>query len=101
MTGTLWAVLSTLGPIAITLMLVVIGLLSERLGAVTRMPPYYRWFFVAALFTSLSIAARLVAATGGNTEFLAVVYLTGLTIGLTIGLSAAWYYWRWLFSERQ
>ena len=36
--------LSAAGPASLALALVVMGLLSQRLGAVTKMPSHYRWF---------------------------------------------------------
>ena len=102
MNNALLALLSATGPIAIAVMLVIIGLFSQRLGAVTKTPSYYRWFFVAAVFVSMSIGARLLGATdAGVSEVVAGIYVVGLALGLTIGLITAWHYWRWLFSERE
>ncbi|MBZ0294728.1 MAG: hypothetical protein K8L99_19350, partial [Anaerolineae bacterium] len=52
-----------LGSVALFVMLVVMGLLSKRLGSVTRTPPYYVWFFVAAAL--IGISALLQMLDGG------------------------------------
>jgi hypothetical protein len=91
--------LSAVGPASVALALVVAGLLSKRLGAVTKMPPIYRWFYVAAGLLGGSVAARLLSI-GGATEVLSLIYAATFAVGVTIGLVVAWRYWSWLFSER-
>lgn len=104
-----WAgLLGLLGPISICTMFVLLGLLSRRLGRVTRARPYYIGFFIAALLVGLSALARVVNLGLGaeitarlHAEELLVLTYTGLTaLGLTIAAFVAWRYWSWLFSER-
>lgn len=95
------ALLSAVGPLSIALLLIVLGLLSQRLGAVTKATRYYWWFFVAAGLVGVSVGARLLGATATETDVVvALVYITSLTLGLTIGLVVAWRYWNWLFREQ-
>ena len=91
--------LSAAGPGSLAVTLVVMGLLSQRLGAVTKMPSHYRWFFVGAGFLGVSVAARLLAVGEGG-EMLALVYAASIVMGGVIGVLTAWRYWSWLFGER-
>ena len=100
--------LGLLGPISIGTMFVVMGLLSRRLGRVTRARPYYIGFFIAALLVGLSALARLVnlglgaqATARLHVHDLLVLIYTGLmALGVTIAAFVAWRYWSWLLSER-
>lgn len=100
MTFAVLASLGVVGPASVTVMLVVIGLLSQRLGAVTRMPPYYRWCYVAAGLVGLSTLGRLVSI-GYVDEGLTLLNNLLFALGVTLGLVVAWRYWSWLFGERQ
>ena len=91
--------LSAAGPASLAVALAVMGLLSQRLGAVTKMPSHYRWFYVAAGLLGVSVAVRLLAV-GGVGETLALVYAGSLVLGGIIGVLTAWRYWSWLFGER-
>lgn len=100
--------LGLLGSISVAIALVVLGLLSKRLGSVTRTPPYYFWFYVAAGLMLVSIFARLVnlghgsetAATLIQDEILILLYAGLPAIAITLGLVVAWRYWSWLLAER-
>lgn len=91
-------------------MLVILGLLSRRLGAVLKMPPAYRWAYAGAVLVCLAALADLirVAAIAEESSFpqwvtdpgflLGLVYVP-LSLGLLAGLLVAWRYWRWLLSR--
>jgi hypothetical protein len=97
-----------LGSIAITIALMVLGLLSKRLGSVTRTPHYYIWFYFATGLMLVSILARLVnlghdaafGATLVNDEISVLLYAGLPAIALTLGVVVAWRYWSWLLAER-
>lgn len=104
-----WAGLfGLLGPVSICTAFVLLGLLSQRLGRVTRVPPYYIGFFIAALLVGLSGLARVVnlglgaeATARLHVDGLLVMAYTGLmALGVTIAAFVAWRYWSWLLSER-
>lgn len=97
--GFLFAVLSVVGPVAIGIALVVMGILSQRLGEVTRMPPYYRWYFVAAALAWIGAGLRMLALQLPS-DAVAVSYSALEAVAVTIGAAAAWRYWSWLFGER-
>jgi hypothetical protein len=104
-----WAGLfGLIGPISIALALLVMGLLSKRLGSVTRAPRYYYGFYVATLLMGVSILARMLNAGRGpefvselNGETAWVLLYNGLpALAITLGLFVAWRYWSWLLAER-
>ncbi len=104
-----WAgLLGLLGPISFGIALVVIGLLSRRLGSVMRTPRYYLGFFLAAALIAISVLARLLnlghgaaAAAQLNRDPLWVFLYMGLpAIAMMLGVVVAWRYWSWLLAER-
>ncbi len=97
------ALLGLLGPLSITLLLVVIGLLSKRLGEQTHAKPYYLGFYAAALLMLISAVVRILGnllnVPSDNLGW--VMIEDGLpAIALTIGILMAWRYWSWLLAER-
>ncbi len=83
--------------------------LSRRLGEVTRMPPYYRRFGVAACFVGLAaivqvlrIAAHLSQATQVafllSPVFTILAFHLPLLIGVVVGILTAWRYWSWIIT---
>lgn len=96
--------ISLVGPISIFILLIVLALLSKRMGSVTRAAPYYGGFYVAALFMGMSIGLRLFDDTPRLAESQSPVHVliyTGLpALAVTIAVIVAWRYWSWLFAER-
>lgn len=96
------------GPTAIALMMIILGLLSKRLGSVTRIPRYYLGFYIAAGLMGLSILARTleigrgyeVAAQASGDAFHVLMFGVVPGISLTLALIIAWRYWSWLLAER-
>ena len=97
-----------LGPLSMSVMFVVLALLSQRLGRVTRVRPYYLGLYLAALLLAVSTLARVVnlgrgadaAHDLGQDTLLVFLYTVAPALGVTIGLIVAWRYWSWLFAER-
>lgn len=91
--------------LSIAVALLVLGLLSKRLGQVTRAPRYYRGLYAAAVLVIISLLFRLqnviqlrIPATD---DPVTVIIYSGLpAIALTISLIIAWRYWSWLLAER-
>ena len=99
------ALLSLLGPLSILTVLIVMGLLSKRLGEQTKAKPYYLGFFAAAILVGLSIAAQfldlLMHFRHADQDVLWIILDNGLpAIAVTIGVIFAWRYWSWLLAER-
>jgi hypothetical protein len=96
----LLVLLGTFGPASVAVALVILGLLSQRLGAVTKTPPYYRWFYVAAGLVVSGVVFRLLTL-GSGTGDLEMAYALTFALGVSIGVAVAWKYWSWLFGERR
>ncbi len=99
----LLTLLGLFGPIALIIALLVMALLSQRLGAVTKRAKNYRWFYVAIALIGLSIIVRLLtlglpSAVADDTDLL---YSLPLAAALTLSVFIAWRYWGWLLSERR
>lgn len=106
-----FTLLSPLGTISIVFLFFILARLSQKLGAVTRMSPRYRWFGVGTGFLMIALISQLlrisVSLTGqtsyqlwNNSLFYLVTYHLPLAIGATIGLAVTWLYWSWLLTER-
>ncbi len=107
----LFTLLGIFAPAALAFTSVVLGLLSKRLGAVTHMPPYYRWFYVAAALACTAAFFELLYLLSGCTctpsagilyDDTFYVFTYSLPLGLSVSISAvaAWKYWGWLLVER-
>ena len=103
--------LGVLGLIAVIYLVYILAILSQRLGAVTKMPPYYRGFYAAMALLGISTLARVMRSSLAlspqssigllNTPlFYLVVYHAPLVIAMVISVGVAWRYWSWLFKEK-
>jgi hypothetical protein len=106
-----FTILSPVGTISIIFIFLILARLSEKLGAVTRMPPYFRWFWAGTGFLAIALISQLVrisvSLTGqtnyqllDNPTFYLVTYHFPMAIGVTVGLAVTWRYWSWLLTER-
>lgn len=98
------ALLSTLAPTSLFILLIVLGELSRRLGEVVKRRPVFHWFYIAAGICLVAILIRLTSLRfspaalqdmGGNTS-LAVMYTVTLALSSVIGIIVGWHYWGWL-----
>lgn len=101
--------LSVVGLIAVLYMLYIFANLSQRLGAVTKIRPYYYGFYAAIGFLVVALLARvalsniaLSPASGSEqaSPIVLVIYHLPLLIGIAISVLIAWRYWSWLFKEK-
>lgn len=100
-------VLGLLGLVGIGFMLVILGLVSKRLGEATRAPRRYVGFFAAAALLFLSAVIQLINLVFGlatpqalGQSILWIFLYHGLpALGLSVGLYYAWRYWSWLLAE--
>jgi hypothetical protein len=93
--------------------LYILNQLSRKLGAVTKMPPYFRGFYVAAVLGACAFLARIIrtsaiSASGvANPElawareplFAVLGYHLPLAVAMTISVAIAWRYWSWLWQD--
>lgn len=100
----LFGLLSSIG---IGLALIVLGLLSKRLGAASKARPhtwgYYvaaSFLFISALLQATNILFQWVAPGAAlNSPGWVIAYNVLPAVGLTIGLFYTWHYWSWLLAE--
>jgi hypothetical protein len=93
---------SVSGLLAVMVTLYIFAVLSRKLGAVTKMKPYYRGFYIAMAAVAVAIGAALLHPPGQPADsltYLLAYYLPLLAAGL-ISLAVAYRYWGWLFRER-
>ena len=101
-------VFAVLGFASIAIALVLLGLLSKRLGQMTHSPAYHAGFHVGAFFVAMGVVARLINLTDPvassarlqHNILWVLVYNGAPTIGVTLGVIIAWRYWSWLLAER-
>jgi hypothetical protein len=105
--NSLLTLLAVMLPVAITFQAVVLASLSQRLGAVTHRAPVYRWFYLAAGFSSTSALIYLWHIAEGNISdaggqgMEVVSYALPLLISVVISATVAWRYWGWLIHARE
>ena len=97
--------------VAIVYLLYIFATLSRKLGAVTKMKPYYRWLYVALALVAVSLACEWIVLML-RTESQAApdwllsewFYFAGHTLPLcaaaVLALIIVLRYWGWLFRER-
>jgi hypothetical protein len=97
--------------IAIVYMLYIFATLSRKLGAVTKMKPYYRWLYVALALILVSLACEWLVLMLRTTPQAAPdlilsewFYFFGHTLPLIaaaiLALIVVLRYWGWLFREQ-
>jgi len=111
----LWELVAMAGLAGVLYAVMILTTLSRRLGAVARMGPQYRLFYLAIGLIALAIAARLFRAFDVLTPasspdaplwlhqapiFYTLTYYLPLALGVTISLAVVWQYWGWLVRER-
>ena len=104
--------LGVVGLISIMYLLYIFANLSRRLGAVTKMRPYYRSYYVALAFLSVSFVARVVLSSVALSPpslrpallsspfFSLAVYHIPFAIATVLSVGVAWQYWSWLLKEK-
>ena len=99
------SLLGLLGPFSIAVSLLILGLLSKRLGDQGSARPYYLGFFAGATLIAISIGAQflelLMRFPHTESDVLWVILAEGLpALAVTFGVISAWRYWSWLLAER-
>jgi hypothetical protein len=104
------AILGTIGLLSLLYALMILARFGQKLGAVTKMPRYYRGYYVSVFFLGVALIARLLRASVFWSDsaapllveplFYLLLYHLPLAIGLAISLAITWHYWSWLLKER-
>ena len=103
--------LGVIGLIAVLYMLYILANLSQRLGAVTKIKPYYRGFYVAMALLAVALLARVSMSSmvlaqelgtglSGYILLVLMVYHIRFVAVMAISVAVAWRYWSWLFKEK-
>lgn len=90
--------------IALSLSMILLALLSRRLGQVTVAPPNYIGVLIGAALVGGSGMVRIGYILNGAPfalDWWAIALFDGIpSIGVTVAVVYAWRYWSWLFAER-
>ncbi len=97
--------------IAIIYLLYMFATLSRKLGAVTKMKPYYRWLYVALILVMASLACQWIVLSVQTmpaaasdlilSEWFSLLgYTLPLLIAAVLALVIVLRYWGWLFREQ-
>jgi hypothetical protein len=104
------ALAGSLGLLSLVLATWILAQLSKRLGEVTKMPPYYRGFYVSMACLSVAVMVHFLRMSVFLAEglgppmlhsdvFYLGTYYIPLAVGMTLDLAIAWRYWSWLLRE--
>jgi len=106
------AIVSSIALVAIIYALVILAQFGRKLGAVTKMRPLYKGYYVAMGLTGLALIMHFVRASvfwapaqstpvalNAPAVYL-ILYHLPLVIGLSLALGITWYYWSWLLKEQ-
>jgi hypothetical protein len=112
MTNIIGAILGSIGLVSILYALLILAQFGRKLGAVTKMKPLYRGYYLAACCVGLALMVRFIRVTvfwaPGETipsmlnspSFYLLLHHLPLVVGLSLGLVITWHYWSWLLKER-
>ena len=103
--------LGMVGLLAVMYTLYILANLSQRLGAVTKITPYFRVLYVAIALLAVALLARvslssIVLSQAPGTSLLGpspvtlVTYHIPFAGAMVISVAIAWRYWSWLFKEK-
>ena len=106
-------VTTPLGPVALLVLVFLsflFGNFSRRLGAVTKMNNYERWFFLAGSFIAVAATSQIMRAIAFLAPqeappmllkpwFALLTQHTPFAIGVTLDLVLVYYYWGWILRE--
>jgi len=106
------AILGATGLVSVLYALVILAQFGRKLGAVTKMPPFYKGYYVAMVCVGSALVMRFIRASVfwappetipfllNDPVFYLLLYHLPLAIGLSVGVGITWHYWGWLLKER-
>jgi hypothetical protein len=112
MTDVIGAIFGSAGLISLIYGLLILAQFGRKLGAVTKMRPFYRGYYAAAGCLGLALVVRFIRASVfwappetistllNAPVFYLLLYHLPLAVGLSGGLAITWHYWSWLLKER-
>lgn len=104
------SILGTVGTLSVIILFFVLARLSERFGAVVKMRPLYRYYYLSLLLALVSATTHILTAKADsiatdnpswltNLWFPLLAYHLPLTIAVSIAMYVTWHYWSWLITE--
>ncbi len=101
------ALLGAAGLLSMIYATMLLATVSQKLGAMNRMRPYYRWMYLSAVLLAMALLMRLLRTTVfwasqqappllNNDFFYLASYYVPLCVGMTIDLIVTIRYWGWL-----
>jgi hypothetical protein len=106
------AILASMALVSLLYALMILSRFGRKLGAVTKMRPFYRGYYLAVCLVGVALVVRLIRVTVFwapvdaipsvlNSPILyLLLYHLPLAIGLSLGLVITWHYWSWLLKEQ-
>ncbi len=106
-------VLGSVGLGSLAIMLLILARFGYKLGAVTKMKPYYQIYYVAIGLVGVAFVVRFIRVSVfwapptmipvvlNDPLFYLFLYHLPLAVGLTLGLGVTWRYWSWLLMKEQ
>ncbi len=110
--GIVSGILGTAGLGSLAIMLLILARFGYKLGAVTKMRPYYQGYYIAIGLVIIAFVTRsirvsvfwappdMIPAVLNDPIFYLCAYHLPLALGLSLGLIITWRYWSWLLKER-
>lgn len=106
------ALLGSVGLVSLIYVSFLLAVVDEKLGAMTKMKPYFRWLYVAAFFLCIAFLIRLLRTSVfwapqqappllNSSAFYFATYYIPLGVGMTIVLMVTVKYWGWLLRSWQ
>ena len=104
--------LALLGIVAVIHTCFVFARLSRRLGNVTKMRPYYRFYYLSAVLALGALAASFLVSTNrilvpdtlpfvpSNDAFALLAVYLPMALANGLALAVTWRYWGWLLKEK-
>jgi hypothetical protein len=106
------AIVGSVGLISIIYALIILAQFGRKLGAVTKMQPLYKGYYVAVVLIGVALIIRFVRASVfwapfatippllNNPLFYLFFYHLPFAIGMSLSMGITWHYWHWLLKER-
>ena len=107
------AIVASAGLASIIYACVILAGFGRKLGAVTKMRPFYKGYYVAIGLVVLALLTHFLRTSVfwappeatpvalSSPVFYLFLYYLPLALGLSLALAITWYYWSWLLKERQ
>jgi hypothetical protein len=106
------AIVGSLGLISLLYALIILAQFGRKLGAVTKMRPVYKGYYIAIVLIGIALIVRFIRASVfwappatippalNHPFFYLLLYHLPLAIGMSLSLGVTWHYWNWLLKER-